>query len=980
VNTTTLSFGDVETGQSPSKSFNISNTGKADLKVNSIASSNGFSATHNCGTVKPNASCSVTVTFKPTQAQPYSHTLNITSNASNGTQQVAVSGNGIQAPQIKLEIDKQEVKVPEEGTETFNVSLSAKPRQDVPVTVSKLSGDPDIGVQSGNNLTFKPDNWNVPQKVTVAAAKDDDIEDGTATLSISASEDSKEVVIIEVDGDKKKTIRLAVVNPPKTPIKPGESFDITLQFVPDTAQPADGIQVYIEFDPEKLKINSVKNSGVLDFEMRNKTGEDKDGNGYINFAAISLFNDVPTEPFDLVTINFTALENIDGADSTKLIFDPDKSLVSSGDEYIPQNYEDIMISLAKEETVLKCQVSLQGRPTPPTPSWITQLEISVGSKQYPEIITDDEGYCEIPEPPSGTHSICVKNSHTLRNKVESVTIPLADADQVIDLGLLIEGDLDNDNDIEFKDARSLAVNIVSCQNNPADCNANFDLNGDGSITEDDLALLRENYANEEYFPDGATSKQGAECTTNKKRGIRRITPRRDNSTATIRTSPIPASIVVGSSFNVAVLIDADARQPVDAAVAHLNFDPQLLEVNEIIAGQHLDYVLKNHFDNSRGQVNFAAILFKGTLPTETINLMTVNFTLLDEGGERTLAFNTSKPRQTDIAFDGISVSSPIEENGIVFVDNGIGTVSGNLRDAFGNPIANARVIIGDLEATSDEQGHYEITGVPAGSHPVIVESDGQNFQSQTITVSGEDNAPIRLDLVSDWDKTWICPIYALQDHKRSDTQPFMIDPITGTVYADENLVYLNADIEGLSLHPVTGELYCSSGDMTDKPGYLCKINRHTGELTYIGATGFKEVDSLAFHPDGSLWGWAVREGLITIDSETGQGTLFVPYDKEFVEDMVWSHDGQLLYATQDHNLWAYDGQILHLVCDNLPNQVEAIEMLPGEVLLFAFDGDNHIRFWDIKRCTEIWEDEAFEMPSNFNDIEGISSPSTCQPQ
>jgi hypothetical protein len=451
----------------------------------------------------------------------------------------------------------------------------------------------------------------------------------------------------------------------------------------------------------------------------------------------------------------------------------------------------------------------------------------------------------------------------------------------------------------------------------------------------------------------------------------------------LNTSPIPSNLVVGNAFDVTIQVHATTKQPVEAVVAALNFDPLLLKVNSLKAGERLDFALKDYFDNTLGIVNFIAMRLYNTLPTEEFTFVTVNFTLLGEGGERSLVFNYTSPRQTDDILNGKTVLNR-QGGEIVFADDNVGNlkhiVSGNLRDAFGNPIANARVIIGDLEATSDEQGHYEITGVPAGSHPVIVESDGQNFQSQTITVSGEDNAPIHLDLVSDWDKTWNCPIYALQDHKRSDTQPFMIDPITGTVYADENLVYLNADIEGLSLHPVTGELYCSSGDMTDKPGYLCKINRHTGELTYIGATGFKEVDSLAFHPDGSLWGWAVREGLITIDSETGQGTLFVPYDKEFVEDMVWSHDGQLLYATQDHNLWAYDGQILHLVCDNLPNQVEAIEMLPGEVLLFAFDGDNHIRFWDIKRCTEIWEDEAFEMPSNFNDIEGISSPSTCQPQ
>jgi len=151
-------------------------------------------------------------------------------------------------------------------------------------------------------------------------------------------------------------------------------------------------------------------------------------------------------------------------------------------------------------------------------------------------------------------------------------------------------------------------------------------------------------------------------------------------------------------------------------------------------------------------------------------------------------------------------------------------------------------------------------------------------------------------------------------------------------------------------------------------------------LAYIGPTGFAEVDSLAIRPtDGSLWGWAVGDGLITIDPETGQGTLQVPYDKPFVEDMVWSYDGNSIYATQGRNLWVYDGEILGIACNNLPGAVEGVEMLPSNALMFAFHQDNSARIHvlDIESCQVIME-EAIDTP--YKDIEGIAWWFGCMSQ
>jgi hypothetical protein len=55
------------------------------------------------------------------------------------------------------------------------------------VTVSRSSGDTDVTVQNGGTLTFTPQNWNVFQTVTVAAAQDLDSINGVATIRSSAT-------------------------------------------------------------------------------------------------------------------------------------------------------------------------------------------------------------------------------------------------------------------------------------------------------------------------------------------------------------------------------------------------------------------------------------------------------------------------------------------------------------------------------------------------------------------------------------------------------------------------------------------------------------------------------------------------------------------------------------------------------------------------------------------------------------------------
>ena len=95
------------------------------------------------------------------------------------------------------------VTVPEGGTATFQVKLSAQPSSTVYASVSRVSGDSDISVQSGSSLTFTSTNWNSYQTVTLSAAEDADTTNGTATIRISASGiPNKDITATESDNDR----------------------------------------------------------------------------------------------------------------------------------------------------------------------------------------------------------------------------------------------------------------------------------------------------------------------------------------------------------------------------------------------------------------------------------------------------------------------------------------------------------------------------------------------------------------------------------------------------------------------------------------------------------------------------------------------------------------------------------------------------------------------------------------------------------
>jgi hypothetical protein len=93
-----LAFGNVAVTTSVNRTLTISNTGNSPLTWTSLNTGNVvFTANRTSGVVAAGTHMSVTLTFTPTEEIAYPGTLTVTSNNTDGTETIAVSGSGCKA-------------------------------------------------------------------------------------------------------------------------------------------------------------------------------------------------------------------------------------------------------------------------------------------------------------------------------------------------------------------------------------------------------------------------------------------------------------------------------------------------------------------------------------------------------------------------------------------------------------------------------------------------------------------------------------------------------------------------------------------------------------------------------------------------------------------------------------------------------------------------------------------------------------------
>ncbi len=166
---TSLTFSAKSVGSSSTpQTVTLKNPGKVTLNITSIKTSGDFSQTHTCGsTLAANASCTISVSFKPTATGTRTGSLTFTDNASPTTQTVSLTGTGA-GPLASLTPASLVFTSKAVGTSSSpqNVTLTNTGTASLSISSFKTSGDFSQTHTCGSSLsagasctisvTFKP--------------------------------------------------------------------------------------------------------------------------------------------------------------------------------------------------------------------------------------------------------------------------------------------------------------------------------------------------------------------------------------------------------------------------------------------------------------------------------------------------------------------------------------------------------------------------------------------------------------------------------------------------------------------------------------------------------------------------------------------------------------------------------------------------------------------------------------------------------
>jgi hypothetical protein len=146
LSTASLTFPAQSDGTSSAPStITLTNTGKLPLLMSGLSTTSGFTQTNTCGiSVSAGGSCTISVTFSPTQITSYSGWLTIKDADKTSPQLVSLSGTGLAAPDVSVSPASLNFWSHTVGTATTN-SVTLNNRGTGPLTVNKLT-------LSGTNL------------------------------------------------------------------------------------------------------------------------------------------------------------------------------------------------------------------------------------------------------------------------------------------------------------------------------------------------------------------------------------------------------------------------------------------------------------------------------------------------------------------------------------------------------------------------------------------------------------------------------------------------------------------------------------------------------------------------------------------------------------------------------------------------------------------------------------------------------------
>lgn len=146
------------------------------------------------------------------------------------------------ADQLSLVSNVDNLIIRENENGYLKIKLSSNPQSTVNVSTT-IEGDEHLRIKSGAQISFDPTNYNIEQTVTIEAIADEDGDNGTATVTIAATNNDEildlTIPVSELDSDSQNL----QFQPTELEIQEGETGTIRVRL---TIEPTTSLDVHFE--------------------------------------------------------------------------------------------------------------------------------------------------------------------------------------------------------------------------------------------------------------------------------------------------------------------------------------------------------------------------------------------------------------------------------------------------------------------------------------------------------------------------------------------------------------------------------------------------------------------------------------------------------------------------------------------------------------------------------------------------------------
>jgi hypothetical protein len=158
VSATSLAFGTVLVGGSGLLVLTLSNSGNAQLSITGIAIAGAgaasYSQTSTCGSLQPNQSCTISVTFQPAAAGAEIAQLVISHNAAGSPLTIPLSGAGFNRKLFDKITDKITDRKAPDVVKNADVAKRVELMKAAPAFATPAEGAPEAGAEGGTQKAF----------------------------------------------------------------------------------------------------------------------------------------------------------------------------------------------------------------------------------------------------------------------------------------------------------------------------------------------------------------------------------------------------------------------------------------------------------------------------------------------------------------------------------------------------------------------------------------------------------------------------------------------------------------------------------------------------------------------------------------------------------------------------------------------------------------------------------------------------------